>query len=505
MKKYYYILTVCFLLISAAGGFCIGQNFCKKDPPPKPAGLISQTGDPAPPSNRQADGDKAKKKASADISSFGVDIMIADKCCAMLMEEYINEVSLRKLVAGAVKGMRETAAERKLDPSAIAEIPADTPGRELLDALHKSYYDAMDSYGDRITESDLAYGALDGMLDSLKDPYSVAMDPATYKILSEYMSGGNYGGIGVYLEKNKKTGRLTVLNAIKDGPAYKAGIRSGDVIVKIDGEKILKTDLELASHKIRGKSGTKTRLVIERGAGNLKEFTVTRAIIHEKSVERSMKPGKIGYVKISVFGEDTGKEFSEALKFLESKGARGIIMDLRSNSGGYINSAIDVCSRIMESGSLIVSVVNPRNGRNEVYRSYGNEKITMPLVVIVNGNSASASEITAGAIRDILSAPIVGERTFGKAAVQTIKELKDGGAIKFTVAKYLTPKGADIDKTGLTPDITVKMDPKNIGTAADVQMQRAMSEMKRLTGQGQGAGSGKDKKIERPVDPLNDL
>ena len=185
----------------------------------------------------------------------------------------------------------------------------------------------------------------------------------------------------------------------------------------------------------------------------------------------------------------------------------GFVIDLRNNSGGYVSAAIDVCSCLMDSGSLIVSVVNPRTGRNEVYRAYGNKKFEYPIVILANQNSASASEITAGALRDILSAPVIGQRTYGKAVVQTIKELKDGGALKFTVAKYLTPKGKDIDKTGIVPDYEVKMDTKYINTSDDIQMERARSVLKNLMAKQSSESLKKKKEVfdDRPVDPLGDL
>lgn len=507
MKKRFYVLMTAFVILSAGGGFWIGQKLDTKTLQ-KPAAVTAES-----PAEKIKDINISKpveiaSRENIDANAvFGVDIMLADKCIAMLREDFIREVDLRKLCSGAVKGMKDYAKEKHLDDGVIKPIGKSVPDTKLLEELHKSYYDACAVFKDKADESELAYAALTGLMDTLGDPYSVALPPASYKILNEFIHGGNYGGIGVYLEKNKKTGRITLLNIIKGGPAAKAGLKSGDVIIKINGEPVSKTALDMASHKIRGKNGTRVTLLVDRANEGLKEFSVVREIIHEDSVESSLKPGGIGYIRISVFGEDTGDEFSDALDELVANGAKGIIIDIRDNSGGFISSAIDVCSRLTDGGSLIVSVVNPRTGRNEVYRSSGIDKTDMPVVILANRNSASASEITAGALRDINSSMIIGEQTYGKAAVQSIREMRDGGAVKFTVAKYLTPKGTDIDKTGITPDITVKMDPKLAGTPDDIQMQRAVKELKNLiVKKDENRKSGiTGLNEEKPVDPLNDL
>ncbi len=506
MKKYYYyFLTLCFVIAGALGGFYIGSSRAVSravHEQESKSGLIERriiNSDVFEPIE-MASGDSSE----AD-SVFGVDFMLIKKSIAMLNEEFIEDLDMRKLAAGAVKGMKDCLKEAKLDFSFIAPIPKTTPEKDLMQAVQNIYDEAMARNAGKITESELAYGALAGVMERLDDPYSVAMDPKRYKMLNEHMSGGNYGGIGIYLERNKKTGRLTVLNVIPDGPAYIAGIKNGDVIMKIDGYPLKNTELELASQKIRGKKGTPVTLLIDRETDGIKEFKILRDIIHENSVETSMKPNKIGYIKISVFGDETGREFSDAMEKLEAEGAEGLLLDLRNNSGGFVSSAIDVCSRLIDAGALIVSVVNPRTGRNEVYRAYGGEGVDIPIAVLVNGNSASASEITAGALKDVVSAKIIGEQTYGKAAVQSIREFKDGGALKFTVARYLTPKGVDIDKKGITPDFTVKMDNKYMNTENDAQIKKALSVLKREMTDSKSSSDSSGNPGQNSIDPLRDL
>lgn len=509
MKKYYFIFTLLFLGIGIIGGIFIGKAFSPAIPAVEAENKADKNNKVAisidslnlPDKNLISDSD------SDFDDEFGVDITIIDKCLGMLKEEFLNEIDMRKVATGAISGMRERLKSLKIDPKEVQDIPSSVPEKEIINTLHKRYEYIISKYGNKVKESYLSYGALRGMMNSLKDPYSVALEPKQYKLLNEHMTGGNYGGIGIYLAKDKTTGKLTVLYVIPKSPASRVGVKSGDVIVKINGEVCGNMDLELTSKKIRGTQGTPISLIIYRENEGLKEFKMNREKIHEDSVTSSMKNGKIGYIKISVFGEDTGKEFSNRIKKLENEGARGFIIDLRNNSGGYVSAAIDVCSCLMDSGSLIVSVVNPRTGRNEVYRAYGNKKIEYPIVIIANQNSASASEITAGALRDILSAPVIGQKTYGKAVVQTIKELKDGGALKFTVAKYLTPKGKDIDKTGIIPDYEVKMDIKYINTNDDIQMDKARSVLKGLMARQPSESLKKKKEVfdDRPVDPLGDL
>ena len=509
MKKYYFIFTLLFLGIGIIGGIFIGKAFSPAIPAVEAENKADKNNKVAlsvdslnlPDKNLISDSD------SDFDDEFGVDITIIDKCLGMLKEEFLNEIDMRKVATGAISGMRERLKSLKIDPKEVQDIPSSVPEKEIINTLHKRYEYIISKYGNKVKESYLSYGALRGMMNSLKDPYSVALEPKQYKLLNEHMAGGNYGGIGIYLAKDKTTGKLTVLYVIPKSPASRVGVKSGDVIVKINGEACGNMDLELTSKKIRGTQGTPISLLIYRENEGLKEFKMNREKIHEDSVTSSMKNGKIGYIKISVFGEDTGKEFSDRIKKLENEGAMGFIIDLRNNSGGYVSAAIDVCSCLMDSGSLIVSVVNPRTGRNEVYRAYGNKKFEYPIVIIANQNSASASEITAGALRDILSAPVIGQKTYGKAVVQTIKELKDGGALKFTVAKYLTPKGKDIDKTGIIPDYEVKMDIKYINTNDDIQMDKARSVLKGLMARQPSESLKKKKEVfdDRPVDPLGDL
>lgn len=416
---------------------------------------------------------------------FQMDISIVPKVLQLLREEYIEPTDTKKMVSGAISSMKKKLESKKLKTGMVKPLPQDLPPSDAINYLNKTYSLILTHYGSRISESELTYAALKGLMDSLGDPYSVALEPKEYKLLNEHMSGGNYGGIGIYLELSKDKKKLMVVDSIEGSPSRAQGLKSGDWITKIDQEPTAGMDIEVAARKIRGEAGTTVTLTVVRKGSAPKEYKMTRSLIHVKSVEHHMKPGNIGYIRISFFGNETSVEFSEALENVQNLGAKGLIIDLRNNGGGYISAAIDVCSKLLQSGTLIVSVLNNRTGRREVHKASGSTQIKIPLVVIVNSLSASASEITAGALKDTHTGVLLGVKTFGKGSVQTIHELKDGGALKYTIARYHTPKGTDINKKGIQPDVLVEMEPDRVGASGDVQLERAITYIKERLQAGQ--------------------
>ncbi len=485
MKKYHYFIIFFLIVAGIFGGFWAGLRYSHVST----GDLVSRphlSDKPADPSVSLPPqiSEKVRETALSDDAGklpaeFGVDILIVDKSLQLLKEEYLEKPDTAKLINGAVSGLKKRLKSRGLDASFVMLPPKDVSEKERMKILHQYYYKSMSLYGKKISESYIAYGALSGMISTLGDPYSLVMEPQEYKMLNEYMTGGNYGGIGISLEKNRQSNLLHVVDTVLGGPAEKTGIKSGDIIAKINGESVKGMDLDIASGKIRGKKGTRITLLVDSPKTGKKQLQLTRDVIHEKSVISAMKPGGIGYIKISLFGESTGTEFNTELQKLYSQGAKALLIDFRNNVGGYISGAIDVCSYLLESGSLVVSVVNPRTGRNEVYRAYGCAQTKLPIAILVNENSASSSEIAAGAFRDTGSALIVGDKTYGKGIVQSLREFRDGGALKITVAKYLTPKGTDINKKGLMPDVVVKMPPQYVNTPDDIQREKAIEILKK--------------------------
>jgi carboxyl-terminal processing protease len=320
---------------------------------------------------------------------------------------------------------------------------------EVLGLLQKEYVEETKS-------KDLVYGAIKGMLETL-DPHSAFMTPAVYKEMQEETKG-RFEGLGI--EITIKEGVLTVVSPIEDTPAFKAGILAGDQILKIDGEPTKSLTLMDSVKRLRGPKGTKVTITIMReGFTKPRDFTLVREVIPVRSVRHELLEKNYGYIRISQFQEKTDSEFEKAMKALEeeNKGPlKGLILDLRNNPGGLLDQAVKVANRFVESG-LIVSVEGRREEQKMKFQAHPERTINhSPLVVLVNGGSASGSEIVAGAIQDHGRGIILGTQTFGKGSVQTIFPLKDGSGLRLTTARYYTPNGRSIQAKGIVPDIVVK-------------------------------------------------
>jgi carboxyl-terminal processing protease len=320
---------------------------------------------------------------------------------------------------------------------------------DVLGLLQKEYVEETNS-------KDLVYGAVKGMVETL-DPHSAFMPPSVYKEMQEETKG-RFEGLGI--EITLKEGVLAVVSPIEDTPAFRAGIQAGDQILKIDGESTKNLTLMDSVKRLRGPRGTKVTITIMReGFSKPREFTLTRDVIPIRSVRYELMEKEYGYIRLSQFQEKTEGEFDKAIKALESesKGAiKGLILDLRNNPGGLLDQAVKISDRFIESG-LIVSMEGRREDQKMKFYAHPQGTIARyPLVVLVNGGSASASEIVAGAIQDHGRGILVGTQTFGKGSVQTIFPMKDGSGLRLTTAKYFTPNGRSIQAKGMLPDVIVK-------------------------------------------------
>jgi carboxyl-terminal processing protease len=321
----------------------------------------------------------------------------------------------------------------------------------------------------------LTYVALDGMMRAVNDRYTVFMTPKEFAGLNQGLDGGDFGGTGIVIQVDDKTKYISVENVVPDGPADKAGVEQDDLITTIDGTSTKGMSLNQASGKLRGKEGTKVTLTIQRDNATLPApITITRAKIHQLSVYEKMLPNKIGYIALTVFGRDTGDELNAALDRLQKQGARALVLDLRDNGGGYLEAAVAVSSKFIPSGPIVS--VESRASNITTLDADDTAIDPLPLAVLVNGYTASASEITSGAIQDSSVGTIIGTKTFGKGVVQTIIPLPDGSAIKVTTARYLTPRNRDINHLGITPDIVVAENkhPQFGQPAKDEQLTRAI-------------------------------
>ena len=319
---------------------------------------------------------------------------------------------------------------------------------EVLSIIQKNYVE-------ETTAEDLIYGAINGMLRTL-DPHSSFMLPDLYKEL-QVETKGSFGGIGI--EITIRTGILTIVSPIEDTPAFRAGLQAEDKIVKIEGESTREMTLFDAVKKMRGPSGTKVTISIMReGFLEPEDFTLTREIIRIKSVKHKLLEDDLGYVRLSQFQERTADEFSKALDTLEKgdKPLKGLILDLRNNPGGLLNQAVKICDEFINEG-LIVYTQGRNEGQQMQFSAHPNKKPhNYPIIILVNGGSASGSEIVAGALQDHNRAVILGTTTFGKGSVQTIIPLDDGAGLRLTTARYFTPRGTSIQATGIVPDVIVK-------------------------------------------------
>jgi len=304
---------------------------------------------------------------------------------------------------------------------------------------------------------DLIYGALEGLLASL-DSYSEFLSPDEYKELL-VDTEGKFGGLGI--EITIRDTLLTIVSPIEDTPAWNAGLKSGDIIVKIDGKVTKGITITEAVKKLRGDPGTKVTLtVLKEKDRKLEDVILVRAIIKIKDIKRAeLLEDSIGYIRIAEFRENTARDLDKALTELNKKGLKAIVIDVRNNPGGLLESAIDVTSRFLETDKTVVST-RSRTEKENIYKSVAlKEKYSdMPMVVLINKGSASASEILASALRDNKKAVIMGETSFGKGSVQTIIPLSDGSALRLTTSRYYTPSGASIHEKGITPDIVIAND-----------------------------------------------
>jgi carboxyl-terminal processing protease len=335
----------------------------------------------------------------------------------------------------------------------VSSVGAEVEGYEELKVFTEALSIVRKSYVEDVKPKDMVYNAIKGMLGSL-DPHSGFMTPEMYREM-QVDTKGEFGGIGIQI--GIKEGMLTVIAPIEDTPAYRAGIKAGDHIIKINNEFTKDLSLHDAVSKMRGSRGTPVKITILReGWKETKDFTIVREIIKIKSVKSRLLEDGIGYVKVTQFQEQTASDLSNAVEKLMQENMNALVLDLRNNPGGLLNSAVDVASQFLPSGKLVVYIKDKKGERQEYKSGKTESNYTMPMIVLVNQGSASASEIVAGALKDWNRAVIIGTQTFGKGSVQSVVPLSDGSALRLTTAKYYTPKGISIQATGIIPDIMVK-------------------------------------------------
>lgn len=329
-------------------------------------------------------------------------------------------------------------------------------------------------YAGEVDEEMLEEGIIKGYVAGLEDPYSTYYTEEETQNLLESVQG-EFIGVGAVLTQDPDTGVVTILQVYEDSPAMKAGVKDGDILYKVDGEEVTGVDLNEVVRWIKGEENTEVKLTVVRGDKEV-DMTAVRAEVEVITVEYEMLESQIGYISVSEFQDTTYEQYKTALEELEKQGMKSLIVDLRNNPGGSLDTVCKMADLMLPKGLIVYT--EDKDGKREEHKSDEKNQFTKPLVVMINGNSASASEIFSGAIQDHETGTILGTQSFGKGKVQQIFDLKDGTSLKLTISKYFTPDGRDIDGEGITPDVEVKYEADEKNPEADNQLDEAIRILK---------------------------
>ena len=340
----------------------------------------------------------------------------------------------------------------------------------------RSIIDEIYLYSDKIDEKLLQENIVRGYVAGLKEPYTVYYNEEETTALFESTSG-TFGGIGVVIMQDRTTGLATFTTIYDDCPGKKAGFKSGDIVYKVNGEDVSGMDLDSIVTRIRGEVGTEVEITVLRGETG-EEYTgvATRALIENDTVEYEMKDGKLGYIQLTAFESVTYEQFKEALEDLTKQGMKGLIVDLRNNTGGNLDTVCEILDLILPKGTIVS--IKDKNGNGQAFSSDDTNKLEVPLVVLTNGYSASASEIFAGAVQDYQIGKLVGTKTYGKGIVQNIYSLGDGTSLKITSSEYFTPNGRNIHEKGIEPDVEIEYQYDEANPDKDNQLEKAIEVLK---------------------------
>ena len=359
-------------------------------------------------------------------------------------------------------------------------ISAKSNNKDISNKLDK-YREIIDKYYlGEVDESKLEEGAIKGYIEGLDDPYT---EYISKEDMESYLDDtmGNFVGIGIYMIKNTKYDKIQVLSTIKGSPAEEAGIQSGDLIISVDGIEYKADDMTAVSNKIKGEEGTKVTVELLRGSENVK-YELTRSKVKVNQVEGKVISDDIGYIKFTSFDETTAEDFKKQYQELAKKNIKSLIIDLRNNGGGIVDKALEIADYIADKDSVLLYEVD-KNNKETVRKAKTDPIINMPIIILTNENTASASEILAGALKDLGKAKTVGTTTYGKGVIQQILKLSDGSGIKITIEEYQTPNRNKINKVGIEPDEKVELPESvdnilNLKESEDTQLQKAIEMLK---------------------------
>jgi carboxyl-terminal processing protease len=387
------------------------------------------------------------------------------------MKRWIRLVSVIPLVA-LVFGVGFVAGNAS-HPAVVAQAQQSKDTEKLFEPFWEAWNTVHDRYVDPVDDDALMQGAISGMVASLGDRHTAYMEPNLFESLTNELSGV-FEGIGASVKKDAGTGGLVIVSTMKGAPAREAGLRVGDIIMTVDGKDITQlTEMQIIG-RVRGPAGTKVKLgLIRKGEKGMMEITITRARIEIPNVVTALYEGNIGYIKLAEFTEPAARDFARGLQDLNANKLKGLIFDLRDDPGGGLQTAIEIASQFIKRGPIVIE--RGREGTKDIIlRSTGRTLAPdVPLVILINGASASASELVSGALHDRGRAILIGEKSFGKGSVQQWSSLSNGGGLRVTIAHFFTPTDRVINEIGLTPDIVVPWDTE-ANPDTDVQLIAAI-------------------------------
>ncbi len=406
------------------------------------------------------------------------DQRMLDSAFRQVEKAYYRPVRAQVLLNGEQHELVAYLRKHNVRDPAIPLAQANGDESHDINLLNQSLQLAETQYGKMTSNADLTQAAVRGMMNALGDPYTTYLSASEINSLEESLRGGDFGGIGVYIVQDPQTKRVLV-EPIEGTPAFKAGIKTGDRIVAVDGHSVAGLKLDEVERLIRGRIGTVVNLsVLSHNARAARTVAVTRQQIYVPSVHAKYEGG-FEYVRLADFGQTSYDEVRRALLAGKARGARGYILDLRNNGGGLLEAAVQISSLFIPQGTVVSTIdrAGNRETKGATHESIG----VAPLAVLVNKYTASASEITAGAVQDYHVGVLIGTKTFGKGVVQSIYNLSDGGALKITTARYVTPLGRDIQHRGIEPDVTVSqpVEAPIIDTPKDLQLAAAKAYLRR--------------------------
>ena len=417
----------------------------------------------------------AKKPPSiATASVDALDFIELQIVYTTVLARYYEKVPPRTLVDGARGGISADLIASGIRDANLPFTPARVGVGDGEDAIDAMVVRQLARYGKRLDGHRLVQAAVAGELAALRDPYTLLFRPQAFKKFNAFLGNETFGGIGAIVSFDDATHAVTIDRLLPDSPAERAGLVRGDEIVSVGGRAARELDAAGLRDALHGPVGTRVEIVYVRGASPSQHVSIVRGAVHDPEV-RTARFGDVGYLALSRFGSNASDELRGALRDFSTAGVRSVVLDLRANGGGYGDEATAVASAFVRSGPVFAS--RERGGTPVVSTASGRPLWTGPLVVLVDGDTASAAEIVAGAIQDDAVGTLVGVRTFGKGVVQSVFPLPDGSAVKMTTARYATPKGRDIDKRGIAPDVVVDEPPgSQVGDpATDPQLARALA------------------------------